>query len=95
MRLVAPIESDPQVRVTRVVTRDRFADCENCGATQQGQIGVYWHPTDTPTGLAYSCGSTECVQVIVRSALEDAPADTEITVEYETHPAEQTLGVAA
>lgn len=82
--------NDPQVRVTTHATTDAPADCENCGRPD-GINGVHWRAQHEPFGLLNACQS--CLDVALRTALEDAPTDSEITVERDVHT--HTLGVAA
>lgn len=93
MTAPAELTDGPQVKVQHVTVTSDFDDCEQCGTEHAGRIGVYWDAVEEPVGLRYACG--DCVIAVVRTALDDAPTDSTVIVEYEAHAAPLALGVAA
>jgi hypothetical protein len=77
---------DPRVTVREVVTTTAAEDCESCGARFAGINGVHWDAQDEPFGLLNVCDEVSCVRFAVRTALDDAPADSTVVVERSVYP---------
>ena len=84
--------NDPHVRVTTHASTDAPPDCDNCGRPN-GVNGIHWRAQEEPFGLLNVCDEHTCLDFALRTALNDAPLDSEITCERHVHTG--VLGVAA
>lgn len=71
----------PLVTVIRTPVHGEPGDCERC--PHIGVLGVYWIPRDAQSGYLRVCVC--CVVDAVEIALDDAPADSVVTVELELY----------